>query len=221
MHKICVATTLLFAAILTGCGGDGPPPIEETFRNPPELKSSGGELRTTFNVAATRFSIGGQMVTSAVYNGSTSRRCCGCGPATRCYSNSTTAVRRAHQRALPRSERVAAHQPRRDRLGQHLRARRAGHAAQLPSRHSRQRTTPACTGTTPQHGIAAAPGDGRAVGRPGHRGRARPVPRAGRHPRAHHAAQGHPDHAAAARCPTTSTERAHASARSTARSTRR
>ena len=62
----------MLALLLSGCGGDGGSdgPIDETFRNPPELKSIGGELRTTFNVASTRFQVGGRTVTSAVYNGS-------------------------------------------------------------------------------------------------------------------------------------------------------
>ena len=60
-----VASSLLLA----GCGNDSLPLVDETFRNPPELRSSGGELRTTYTVAPARFEIGGRTVTSAVYNG--------------------------------------------------------------------------------------------------------------------------------------------------------
>jgi FtsP/CotA-like multicopper oxidase with cupredoxin domain len=68
MKRVLLAagiSSLLFA----GCGNDGLPLVDETFRNPPELRSSGGELRTTFTVAPARFEVGGRTVTSAVYNG--------------------------------------------------------------------------------------------------------------------------------------------------------
>ena len=46
----------VLALLLSGCGGDGggDGPIVETFRNPPELKSVNGELRTVFTVARAR-----------------------------------------------------------------------------------------------------------------------------------------------------------------------
>jgi suppressor of ftsI len=44
--------------------------VQETFRNPPELRSLNGELRTSFIVANATFQVAGQTVTSSVYNGS-------------------------------------------------------------------------------------------------------------------------------------------------------
>ena len=66
MDRILIS---LLVATLVGCGGGGGRQVEETFRNPTELRSSGGELRTKFTVAPAQFQVGGRMVTSAVYNG--------------------------------------------------------------------------------------------------------------------------------------------------------
>lgn len=71
MNRILIAAAL--AAMLTACGSDnsanGTPLVAETFRNPPEIRSSGGELRTKFTVASTTHQVGGQTVTSFLYNG--------------------------------------------------------------------------------------------------------------------------------------------------------
>ena len=67
MNRNLVAA-LVVASALAACSSNDSQ-VEETFRNPPELKSSGGELRTKFTVASTRFDVGGRSVTSAVYNG--------------------------------------------------------------------------------------------------------------------------------------------------------
>ena len=61
----------VLALLLSGCGGDGggDGPIVETFRNPPEVKSVNGELRTVFTVGTSTFQVEDRTVTSAVYNG--------------------------------------------------------------------------------------------------------------------------------------------------------
>lgn len=41
----------------------------ETFRSPPELRASGGELRATLRVSTERVEVDGQAVTTTVYNG--------------------------------------------------------------------------------------------------------------------------------------------------------
>ena len=66
-HAMGLALTGL---ILAGCGGDngGDPIVVETFRNPPELKSANGELRTVFTVGTSTFQVDGRTVTSSVYN---------------------------------------------------------------------------------------------------------------------------------------------------------
>ena len=59
------------SALVAACGSSSSDPVvEETFQNPTQLSSSGGQLRTTLTVAAATFTVGGQRVTSAVYNGS-------------------------------------------------------------------------------------------------------------------------------------------------------
>lgn len=67
-RSACVAV-LVF--LLSACGNDdgGEGPVVETFRNPPELKSAGGELHTLFTVGNSTFQLEGRTVTSAVYNG--------------------------------------------------------------------------------------------------------------------------------------------------------
>jgi FtsP/CotA-like multicopper oxidase with cupredoxin domain len=68
--KTRIGTALLFLLGLTACGSDDPVAlIPETFRNPPQLTSASGELRTTLRVATGPIQIAGQMVTTTTYNG--------------------------------------------------------------------------------------------------------------------------------------------------------
>ena len=72
MKPIRCGLTLAIAAFLGACnsGDDSAPPmVAETFRNPPELRSANGELRTVLNVATGPVTVGGQPVTTTVYNG--------------------------------------------------------------------------------------------------------------------------------------------------------
>ena len=72
MTTIRTGVALLAVAMLSACDSSndsGPPLVAETFRNPPEVRSAGGELRTSLNVATGPVQVGGQTVTTTVYNG--------------------------------------------------------------------------------------------------------------------------------------------------------
>jgi len=72
MTTIRTGVALLAVAMLSACDSSndsGPPLVAETFRNPPEVRSAGGELRTLLNVATGPVQVGGQTVTTTVYNG--------------------------------------------------------------------------------------------------------------------------------------------------------
>ncbi|WP_175545052.1 multicopper oxidase family protein [Variovorax sp. OV329] len=60
-------------AFLAACGGgsgtSAPPAAVETFRNPPELSSSKGELRARLDVVTTEVQVDGTPVITTIYNG--------------------------------------------------------------------------------------------------------------------------------------------------------
>ncbi|RJF96739.1 multicopper oxidase family protein [Noviherbaspirillum cavernae] len=76
---LALASAGAFALAGCGEGGNGGSavtaartenPVVETFRNPPELRSQNGELRTTLTVAPATVQLAGKSVTTTVYNGS-------------------------------------------------------------------------------------------------------------------------------------------------------
>lgn len=68
MTKTQLAIILGFALLVSGCNSDSSQPVE-TFQNPSELKSTGGELRASLTVGSAQIRIGDRSVTSSVYNG--------------------------------------------------------------------------------------------------------------------------------------------------------
>ena len=172
----------LAGLMLAGCGSDngGDPIVVETFRNPPELKSANGELRTVFTVGTSTFQVDGRTVTSSVYNNAYIPQVLRLRPGDTLFldlDNRITEQTNLHYHGLNVSPRINADA---HRFGQHLRDRRSRRAAQLPRRDSRQpQPRPLLVPHAPARAGRAA-GDGRPVGRTDHRGRARPVPAARR-----------------------------------------
>lgn len=72
MRTAGAVATVIAAAVFSACnsGTDSTQPlVAETFRNPSEVRSAGGELRTSLTVATGPVQVGGQTVTTTVYNG--------------------------------------------------------------------------------------------------------------------------------------------------------
>ena len=111
-------------------------------------------------------------------------------------SRSRQPLYRADEHPLPRAQRLAADQCRRNGVRQHLRDRRSGRAAQLPRGDSVVPQPWPLLVPHPPARTRRTAGDGRTVRRPRHRRRPRSVPAAPGNHREGDAVEGHPDHPA-------------------------